>query len=84
MEAIGYDLSNCLPSVQATTASGVVSVAPLMLMNLAALGHVASGFEVIVHALPPTSKVDGLLGLDFFRNRVLTLNFQKGEIALTP
>jgi hypothetical protein len=34
------------------------------------------------HTLPPSAGVDGLLGLDFFRGQVLTVDFHKGMIAL--
>ena len=37
---------------------------------------------VISHKLPNTTYIDGLLGLDFFRNKKLTVNFVKGEVEL--
>ena len=50
--------------------------------RLEALGQVRANFSVISHTLPPTAAIDGVLGLDFFRNHVLTLDFQRGVIAL--
>jgi hypothetical protein len=81
---IGYDPSSVLPSVQATTASGIVQMSPLSIMSLDTLGQARSDFQVLSHALPPATNLDGLLGLDFFRGQVLTINFQKGEITLEP
>jgi hypothetical protein len=37
---------------------------------------------VLSHALPPTTGIDGLLGLDFLRGSVLTIDFQNGQIDL--
>jgi hypothetical protein len=49
---------------------------------LSALGQHRFGFPVVAHDLPPHAAVDGLLDLDFFRNQVLTVDFQKGQITL--
>jgi hypothetical protein len=35
--------------------------------RLEALGKSINDFPILSHTLPPTSQVDGLLGLDFFR-----------------
>jgi hypothetical protein len=40
-------------------------------------------FSVLSHALPPVAGVDGLLGLDFFRGQILTLDFRGGHITLS-
>jgi hypothetical protein len=37
---------------------------------------------VIAHALPARSGVAGLLGLDFFRGQMLTVDFRAGEVSL--
>jgi hypothetical protein len=39
--------------------------------------------HVLSHALPPTTGIDSLLGLDILRGSVLTIDFHKGEISLT-
>jgi hypothetical protein len=38
---------------------------------------------VLAHDLPPEARVDGLLGLDFRRGSVLTVDFTAGPISLT-
>jgi len=43
-----------------------------------------TNFPVVAHDLPPAVTVDGLLGLDFFRDLVLTLDFARGRIDLRP
>jgi hypothetical protein len=52
-------------------------------VNWKHLGQERQNFTVIAYTLPPTATIDGLLGLDFFRNHVLTIDFQNGEITLT-
>ncbi|MFI5455086.1 MAG: hypothetical protein ACHRXM_06505 [Isosphaerales bacterium] len=65
-----------------TTGSSVEQVAKVILTRLTALGQYRFGFPVVAHDLPAGAAVDGLLGLDFFRNQILTVDFQKGQITL--
>lgn len=53
------------------------------LTKLAALEQERNNFLVLCHTLPPGTGVDGLLGLDFFRDQTLTIDFRKGELALS-
>ena len=50
--------------------------------KLTALGKTKENFTVIAHDLPPTASVDGVLGLDFLRENVLTIDFVQGFIEL--
>ncbi len=43
----------------------------------------AIGLRVLAHDLPTEAAVDGLLGLDFFRDLSLTIDFRAGQIDLT-
>ncbi len=79
---IGYDPDSLPKTVNFTTGSGVESAARVSVNKLEALGQERSEFSVIAHTLPPTAAIDGLLGLDFFRDHILTLDFQNGEITL--
>jgi len=80
--AVGYDPALAPTRVQVTTGSGVESV-PLLSMNkLTALGQDRFAFPVLGHTLPPSASVDGVLGLDFLRGRLLTLDFRNGLITL--
>ena len=69
-------------SVQVTTGSGVELVRRVELDGIQALGVSRKGFSVLGHSLPPSSGIDGLLGLDFFRDQSLTIDFRRGEITL--
>ena len=83
LTSIGYDLTNLPRTVDAATVSGHVFVPPLHVSSLSCLGRTITNFRVVAHRLPNTS-VDGILGLDFLRGHVLTIDFVKGEITLTP
>jgi predicted aspartyl protease len=80
--AIGYDPALTAERVQVTTGSGVEFAPRIVLQRLSALGQVRSGFPVLGHTLPPSTGVDGLLGLDFLRGLNLTIDFRVGQIRL--
>jgi len=78
--ATGYDPALSRDRVEITTGSGVEFAPRLTLNKLAALGQTFVDFPVLAHTLPSSAGVDGLLGLDFFRKRKLTLNFRRGRL----
>ena len=80
--ALGYDPALVPDRVQVTTGSGVEFVPRVMLDRIMALGHERAEFPVLGHTLPPSAGIDGLLGLDFFRGRRLTLDFHTGQVTL--
>ncbi len=79
---LGYDPAASAERVQITTGSGVEFVPRVRLERIQGLGTEYRDFEVLCHTLPPSASVDGLLGLDFFRNKKLTLDFTKGVISI--
>lgn len=82
LAAVGYDPSLEPDRVQVTTGSNVEFVAHIIVGKIKALGHERSDFPILGHTLPPSAGVDGLLGLDFFRNRKLKIDFRMGRITL--
>ena len=66
-----------------TTGTTVAMVPRLMVNRLSALGKHAIGLRVLAHDLPAVAAVDGLLGLDFFRNLSLLIDFRLGQLSLT-
>lgn len=78
----GYDPALAPVRVRVTTGSGVEFVPRLPLLKIAALGQDRVNFPVLCHTLPPSAAVDGVLGLDFLRGQVLTLDFRNGQITL--
>lgn len=80
---IGYDPAAAPHRVQITTGSGSAAAAQLVLDKILALDTERVGFPVLCHTLPPSAPIDGLLGLDFFRDQLLTIDFRTGIITLT-
>ena len=80
---LGFDPDQSPKKVRRTTGSTVEIVPVVILTRLSALGQHRFGFPVIAHALPASSAVDGLLGLDFLRDLVLTIDFRAGEMTLS-
>ena len=80
--ALGYDPALIPDRVQITTGSGVEFVPRILLDRIMVLGEEAVEFPVLGHTLPPSAGIDGLLGLDFFRGRSLTIDFRAGQVAL--
>jgi predicted aspartyl protease len=79
---VGYDLINPEDEIYITTGSGLIFVPKITVDTLTALWKTKNNLVVIAHDLPPTASVDGVLGLDFLRENVLTIDFVKGEIEL--
>jgi predicted aspartyl protease len=84
LQLAGYDPTVVGQKMQIITGSGTVQAYRLPVASLAALGQTRTGFPVIAHTLPPGASVDGVLGLDFLRGNVLTIDFIQGEINLDP
>ena len=81
--AVGYDPSLAPDRIQVTTGSGVEYALWLPVLRLKALGHDRSTFPLLAHTLPPSASIDGLLGLDFMRERQLRIDLHRGHIRLT-
>jgi predicted aspartyl protease len=80
---LGYDLTATTRSTQMVIGSGVLTAPLVVLTRFSALGQHRFGVPVIAHDLPAASTADGLLGLDFLRGQVLTIDFKGGQIALS-
>jgi len=82
LRSIRYDPTQASDFVQVITGTGARTVPRVMLNRVSALGQHQIGLRVIAHDLPQAADVDGLLGLDFLRDQVLTIDFRAGEISL--
>ena len=80
--AIGYDPALVPDRIQVTTGSSVEFMPRVILDRIVALGQERKNFPVLCHTLSPSAGVDGLLGLDFFRGRSLTIDFRNGQVLL--
>jgi predicted aspartyl protease len=79
---VGYDPALAPTRVQVTTGSGVEYVPRVTMSRIRAPGQERVDFGVLGHTLPPSAGVDGLLGLDFFRDQSVTIDFRAGRIIL--
>ena len=83
MVLLGYDPVTSPNRIQVTTGSGVELCPRVTVQRLEALGKSVNDFPILSHTLPPTSQVDGLLGLDFFRGFQINIDFRNGTITIT-
>jgi predicted aspartyl protease len=82
--AAGYDPAHFPPPVPVTTAGGTVYAPQIRVTAFETLGAFRMNYPILVHAMPTPLGVGGVLGLDFFDGYVLTLDFVRGEIDLSP
>ena len=80
---LGYDPASTPQRHAIITGSGIAYVPKLSVRRIEALGCERTNFPVLAHTLPPSAMLDGLLGLDFMRDKRLTIDFRKGEVSLT-
>ncbi len=64
------------------TGSGSVQSGVVVVSRLQAFGQVRTTFPVLWLPIPLGVMVDGLLGLDFFREQILKLDFVRGRASL--
>ena len=83
LRLVGYDLTRPVGRTNLRTASSVVPAPLFRITALAALGKVSTNIIVAAHDLPSAKEHHGLLGLDFFRGQVLTLDFNRGWVSLS-
>ncbi len=77
---IGYDPAIVQDRVHVTTGSGVEFAPRITMFKIEVSGRVLQDFPVICHTLPPSTNVDGLLGLDFFRGTYLNIDLVSGSV----
>jgi predicted aspartyl protease len=82
MILLGYDPAASSDRIRVTTGSGIEFCPRVKIRQIEALGRSVGDFLILSHTLPPTSQVDGLLGLDFFRGCRLIIDFSNGTIAI--
>jgi len=79
---IGYKKENCIRTIQTLTASKTETAYEFEIDNIMAIGLIRRNFKVISRSLPTGLGIDGLLGLNFFKDKELTIDFKLSEIKL--
>lgn len=84
LEQLGYARSQARGNYPVRTGGGSARTGILRVSRFGAFGRVAANHPLLWLPLDPTSAADGLLGLDFLRGRVLTLDLARGRVDLRP
>jgi predicted aspartyl protease len=82
LRSVGYDPASATDFTQVLTGTAATSVPRITLNRLSALGKHQIGLGVLAYDLPTAADADGLLGLDFLRDQILTIDFRAGAISL--
>jgi len=85
LRMIYYPTGNLIETGQVETANGIVEVDIIKTDTISAFGHTVSGMKVqmydfLKHGI--LSDYDGLLGLDFFKNTVFTIDMDEQTIEV--
>lgn len=81
--AVGYQPSEAIDEVNVIGVTGSARMSRFQVTRLMALGQEQSDAVVIAHELSAAAEIDGLLGLDFFRGRTLSIDFADGVVTLS-
>jgi len=83
LHALGFQKEHAIRTIQTMTASRQETAYEFELSNIKAIGLIRRNFRVISRSLPSGLGIDGLLGLNFFRNKELVINFKSSEVRLS-
>ncbi len=79
---LGYDPTRSEESVEIVSVTDVQRRSLVQLNRLSALGVHRLGMTVVAQEFPEEIEFDGVIGLDFFRDTKLTINFRAGQLTL--
>ena len=82
-EELGYTPAVSKDTVSVHTANGQIDTPLITVESLSVLGKTVKNCKVMIHDLPESSRVDGLIGLSFLKHCCLFLDFKKGALELT-
>ncbi len=84
MRMLGFDLTKPVQIDRFRSVTGGGKAGAFVAPLVSALGVTHTDFILHAQELSTGLTIDGLLGLDFLRGRVLTLDFARGRIDLCP
>jgi len=83
LQTLGLTKEKSIKTIQTITASKQENAYEFLIPNLKALGIIRRNFRIISRKLPVGLGIDGLLGVNFFKNKQLIIDFRKGELMLS-
>jgi len=81
-EILGYDPAKSRRTIPITTASGRIDAPIITVREIRVLSIKKKNIDVAVHDLPPETNIDALLGLDFLRGFVTTIDLIDGKLNI--
>lgn len=81
----GYELKNTINEVEVETANGIIVNEIYEVKEFSSIGIAKKNFKVQVYdflAHGITSEYDGVIGLDFLRGSIVTIDLKKFEIKV--
>lgn len=82
LQAIGFELSMADEWVAIGTASELGAAPLFVVREVEAFGITKANLAIVGHQLPEGLEVDGMLGLNFFDNERLTIDFKQNTVEL--
>ena len=82
IRAMGYTPVDSIEDVPIRTINGSGTAYRYIIESITAIGITRQNIKVMSHPMPIDAGVDGLLGLDFFENTRLTIDFKTAEITV--
>ena len=79
---IGYNPTSAPETMKLTTVSGSVEAPRFHVEKIRALDYELTDFPITCYTPPPRAGIDGILGMDFFLRRKLTIDFRIGLVTL--
>jgi len=82
-EELGYDPASTKKRIAIQTANGQIHVPMITIDSVRVIGKTVEHCDMLVHNLPESSRVDGLIGLNFLKQFKLTIDFKEGILTLS-
>jgi predicted aspartyl protease len=82
LNALGYTIPHDAPTRTAIGISGKVELPQIEIKHLSLGDQSVTKFPVLVIDLDADSAINGVLGLDFLRNRTLIVDFVRGQFSI--
>jgi len=79
---MGYTPVDSIEDVSIQTVGGAAKAYRYIIDSIMSIGITKRNIKVISHKMPEDAGVDGLLGLDFFENTRLIIDFKTAEIIV--